>query len=410
MGFEEASSSSHGLTVPAEDAGSVPLLQGHHDGHRHLSSQSKTFANIFIAIVGSGVLGLPYTFKRTGWAAGALMIFVVAGLTYHCMMLLVYTRRKLEKDRGFSKITSFGDLGLVVSGEIGKFAVDVMIVLSQAGFCVSYLIFIANTLAHIINASGDEDSSPSALNLIGSGLLAWRPNLYRAMGVVMVEDVTLFLQQHQALQAFRGLSVVFYGLGVAVFAFEGIGMVLPLESEAADKAKFGKTLGVSLLFISLMYGFFGFSATSPSGRRPGTSSPTTSGGVSSPSCFPLMMNPVHEVMERRFAGKRFCVWLRWVVVLGVTLVALLVPNFADFLSLVGSAVCCTLGFVLPAWFHLKVFKEEMGVLQMARRWHHHHRLDLRHRRHLVLPRRDHHRLEQRAAERVSSQVTRKGQQ
>ncbi|CAA7391231.1 unnamed protein product [Spirodela intermedia] len=410
MGFEEASSSSHGLTVPAEDAGSVPLLQGHHDGHRHLSSQSKTFANIFIAIVGSGVLGLPYTFKRTGWAAGALMIFVVAGLTYHCMMLLVYTRRKLEKDRGFSKITSFGDLGLVVSGEIGKFAVDVMIVLSQAGFCVSYLIFIANTLAHIINASGDEDSSPSALNLIGSGLLSLAPkSLYiwgmfpfqlglnsirtltrlaplsifadvveiGAMGVVMVEDVTLFLQQHQALQAFRGLSVVFYGLGVAVFAFEGIGMVLPLESEAADKAKFGKTLGVSLFFISLMYGFFGVLGyfafgeetrdiiTNNLGRGFLTELVQLGLCINLFFSFPLMMNPVHEVMERRFAGKRFCVWLRWVVVLGVTLVALLVPNFADFLSLVGSAVCCTLGFVLPAWFHLKVFKEEMGVLQMA---------------------------------------------
>ncbi|CDY63486.1 BnaAnng18920D [Brassica napus] len=32
-----------------------------------LSSQFKTFANVFIAVVGAGVLGLPYAFKRTGW-------------------------------------------------------------------------------------------------------------------------------------------------------------------------------------------------------------------------------------------------------------------------------------------------------------------------------------------------------
>ena len=42
--------------------------------------------------------------------------------------------------------------------------------------------------------------------------------------------------------------------------------------------------------------------------------------------FPLMMNPVFEIVERRFAGG----WLRWLLVLAVTLVALFVPNFTDF--------------------------------------------------------------------------------
>ncbi|GAB2224458.1 hypothetical protein Droror1_Dr00005219 [Drosera rotundifolia] len=73
-----------------------------------------------------------------------------------------------------------------------------------------------------------------------------------------------------------------------------------------------------------------------------------------------MMHPVYEVVERWLTEGRYCLWLRWVMVLGVCLVAMLVPNFADFLSLVGSSVCVALGFVLPAFFHLLVFKEEMG--------------------------------------------------
>ena len=36
---------------------------------------------------------------------------VVAALSHHRMMLLVYTRRKLESSIGFSKIKSFGDFG-----------------------------------------------------------------------------------------------------------------------------------------------------------------------------------------------------------------------------------------------------------------------------------------------------------
>ncbi|KAK1303838.1 Lysine histidine transporter-like 3 [Acorus calamus] len=393
MVFErEASSSYHTLSFPNED---TPLLST--PSKTPLSSNPKTVANVFIAIVGAGVLGLPYTFMRTGWLMGSLMIAVVAFLTYHCMMLLVLSRRRLESRIGFSKITSFGDLGFVVSGPLGRLSVDAMIVLSQAGFCVSYLIFIANTFSHVFNQPRSMilgfkpkiwyiwgmfpfqlglNSIRTLTHLAPLSIFADVVDL-GAMGVVMVEDVMIFLKQKPVLEAFGGLSVVFYGLGVAVYAFEGIGMVLPLEAEASDKNKFGKILGVSMGFISVMYGLFGVLGYLAFGDNTKDIITTNFGSglisvlVQMGLCvnlfftFPLMMNPVYEVIERRFCQKRFCLWLRWVVVLGVSLVALLVPNFADFLSLVGSSVCCILGFVLPALFHLKVFKREMGFWAMA---------------------------------------------
>ncbi|KAG9145224.1 hypothetical protein Leryth_008177 [Lithospermum erythrorhizon] len=63
---------------------------------------------------------------------------------------------------------------------------------------------------------------------------------------VMVEDVMIFLQSKPIVQAFGSVSVFFYGLGVSVYAFEGIGMVLPLEAKAKDKQRFGKILGISI--------------------------------------------------------------------------------------------------------------------------------------------------------------------
>ncbi|KAG5529974.1 hypothetical protein RHGRI_030367 [Rhododendron griersonianum] len=393
---KEASTSSHQITVPLE---STPLLP---KSQPPLSSNPKTFANIFIAIVGAGVLGLPYTFKRTGWILGLLTLSAVALLTYHCMMLLVHTRKKLEQFGKFTKISSFGDLGFIVCGPIGRFSVDVMIVLSQAGFCVSYLIFIANTLTYVFNYS-TKFPSGNFLGMSFKTLYIWGcfpfqlglnsiPTLTHlaplsifadvvdlgAMGVVMVEDVMIFLQRERpVLQAFGGFSVFFYGLGVSVYAFEGIGMVLPLESETKDKKAFGKILGLSMGFISLMYGGFGALGYFAFGEETKDIITTNLGQgllsnlVQLGLCvnlfftFPLMMNPVYEVMERRFCESRYCVWMRWVVVLGVSLVALLVPNFADFLSLVGSSVCIVLGFVLPSLFHLMVHKEEMGWSGMA---------------------------------------------
>ncbi|EOX90639.1 Transmembrane amino acid transporter family protein [Theobroma cacao] len=386
---KEASSSSHVLQVPPLPREDSPLL-----GHpRQLSSQSKTFANIFIAIVGTGVLGLPYTFKKTGWLMGSLMLFSVALLTYYCMMLLVFTRRKLESRHGFSKINSFGDLGFEVCGPIGRFAVDVMIVLAQAGFCVSYLIFIANTLAYVCIADNHTKIlglSPKILFLwacfpfqLGLNSIATLTHLaplsifadvvdLGAVGVVMVEDVLFFLKNRPALKAFGGFSVFFYGLGVAVFSFEGVGMILPLELEAKYKEKFGKVLAFCMAFISSLYGAFGILGYLAFGEEtkdiittnlgPGVVSTVVQLGlcINLFFTFPLMMNPVYEVVERRICDSRYCLWLRWVVVLGVSLVALTVPNFADFLSLVGSSVCCALGFVLPASFHLMVFKNELA--------------------------------------------------
>lgn len=391
---DEASSSSYVLNLPGED---TPLLSK----NRHLSSQSKTFANVFIAIVGAGVLGLPYTFKRTGWVTGSLMLFSVAFLTYYCMMLLVKTRRRLESNLKKVKISSFGDLGFSVCGPVGRFAVDSMIMLSQAGFCVSYMIFVSNTLSNLINYS-PTNPNPTILGISPKVVYIWScfpfqlglnsvPTLTHlaplsifadvvdigAMGIVMVEDVLTFLKNRPVLETFGGFNTLFYGLGVAVYAFEGIGMILPIESEMKEKNKFGKILGLSMAFISLMFGAFGVLGYFAYGEN--TKDIITSNlgqGLLSTLVqlglcinlfisLPLMMNPVYEVLERRFCEGRYCLWLRWAMVLVVTLVALLVPNFADFLSLVGSSVCIILGFVLPALFHLLTYKEEIGWYGVA---------------------------------------------
>ncbi|XP_047070056.1 amino acid transporter AVT3B-like [Lolium rigidum] len=388
MGFDdkEGSSSSSRLHT-------TPLLPHHGGAVARLSSQPKTFANVFIAVVGSGVLGLPYTFSRTGWAAGSILLLAVAALTYHCMMLLVASRRRLADEH--PKIASFGDLGAAVYGAAGRHTVDAMLVLSQASFCIGYLLFIANTLAHLYPIGGS--SSASSPLLTAKALFIWAMLPFQlglnsiktltllaplsifadvvdlgAMGVVLGQDTATWLAEKPPVFAFGGPAEVLYGLGVAVYAFEGIGMVLPLEAEAADKRKFGGTLGLSMAFIAIMYGLFGamgylaFGASTrdiiTTNLGAGWLSVTVQLGLCINLFFtmPVMMNPVYEVAERLLHGKRYAWWLRWILVVFVGLMAMLVPNFADFLSLVGSSVCVLLGFVLPAAFHLKVMGADIG--------------------------------------------------
>lgn len=400
MGFDrEAGSSSQALRAPPPPREDTPLIG---DPHKPLSSQAKTFANVFIAIVGAGVLGLPYTFKRTGWLLSLLTIFGVAGMTQFCMMLLVHTRRRLESINGFATISSFGDLGFTVCGSFGRLIVDILIILAQAGFCVGYLIFIGNTMANLFNS---ESAMKMKMTLLSSKILGLNPKSFYiwgcfpfqlglnsiptlthlaplsiladvvdlgAMGVVMLKEVVVVLNNRPVVKAFAGFSEFLYGLGVIVYSFEGIGMCLPLESEMKEKNKYGKVLALTMAFIFLMYGSFGalgyfaFGEETQDMITANLGSGVISILIKLGLCvnlfftLPIMMNPVYEIVERRFWGGRYCLWLRWLSVLVVSLVAILVPNFADFLSLVGSGVCCALGFVLPSLFHFLVFKDEMG--------------------------------------------------
>ncbi|CAN1156566.1 Amino acid transporter AVT3C [Linum perenne] len=400
FGKHSASGSSNAL----EPTEKTPLI-GH--PQTHLSSQSKTVANLFIAIVGAGVLGLPYSFKRTGWIMSLMMLFSVSALSYYCMLLLVATRRKLQSSSpgDFPLINSFGDLGFAVCGSLGRLFVDITIVLSQTGFCVGYLIFICNTMDNLFNSSSSPPSHVSShaalsakfLGISAKSLFVWACFPFQlglnsiatlthlaplsifadvvdlaAMGVVMVKDVMIMANNIPEVKAFGSLSVFFYGMGVAVYAFEGIGMVLPLESEAKNKDKFGRNLAFAMGFITVIYGAFGALGYLAFGNETKDIITANLGAglistlVQLGLCinlfftFPLMMNPVYEIVERRFRKGRYCMWMRWLLVFIVSLVALLIPNFTDFLSLMGSSVCCGLGFVLPAVFHLLVFKEEIG--------------------------------------------------
>jgi proton-coupled amino acid transporter len=281
-----------------------------------------------------------------------------------------------------------------VYGAAGRHTVDAMLVLSQASFCVGYLIFIANTLAHLYPVGDPSASSPLVtakalfiwamlpfqlgLNSIKTLTLLAPLSIFAdvvnlgAMGVVIGQDVSTWLANHPPVVAFGPPAALLYGLGVSVYAFEGVCMVLPLEAEAADKRKFGATLGLSMGFIAAIYGLFGVLGYAAFGDATRDIITTNLGAgwlsaaVQLGLCInlyftmPVMMNPVYEVAERLLRGKCYCWWLRWMLVIAVGHAAMLVPNFTDFLSLVGSSVCVLLGFVLPATFHIKVFGAEMG--------------------------------------------------
>lgn len=57
------------------------------------SSALKAAGNIFIAVVGAGVLGLPYAFAKSGLVLGVSFLTFVASLALYSMLLLAQCKR-----------------------------------------------------------------------------------------------------------------------------------------------------------------------------------------------------------------------------------------------------------------------------------------------------------------------------
>lgn len=379
---------------------STPLLLGH--SRLGKASAKKTFGNIIVSIVGTGVLGLPYTFRVSGWAAGSLAVALSATLTYYCMILLVRCRNKLE-ERGHDGILTYGDLGNHAYGRLGQSLVDLMVLVSQSGCCVAYLIFIGQNLSSIFTGGTDRQALFIAILLPLEIILAWVRSLsglapfsiladvsnVLAMAVVIKEDVGSF-RGFDGTVAFQQWSGLPFAMGIAVYCYEGFGMTLTLEASMKKPHLFPRVLAQAFFPITILYiafgliGYFAFCDDTKDIITLNLPNDWYTMAVKVGLCvallftFPVMMYPVHELAESKLMGcgyfqrklvprPRLCKMVldgvRGVIVLIIAVIAVLVPTFGVFISLVGSTVCAMLAFVFPAFFHLHVYKDCISVWQ-----------------------------------------------
>jgi len=348
-------------------------------GEPGTASKRQVAVNIFISFVGSGMLGMPYAFSKSGWLLGTASLAIISSLNIYAMLLLVKTRRKLES-KGFTGIHGYGDIGRITSGDSGGTFVNICLCISQLGFATAYIIFIAANL----NATFGIDRAYICLGCVPilAGLVQIQ-DMKHLSPFSLIADVAnisgLLAVMFQDFQAYEiavdhtiiqfNFSKVLYVSSVSLYALEGVGMVLPLESSCADRKWFPSLLKNTLFAITALmavFGCCGYLAFGAATEAPITLNleGTSATVVKFALCiglyftFPIMMFPVNEVMEDMFLpldGSRPNTLFRTLVVLFSALTAYVIPNFGLFLGLVGSSICTILGFILPCYFHLKAF-------------------------------------------------------
>ncbi|CAG9466814.1 unnamed protein product [Pedinophyceae sp. YPF-701] len=352
----------------------------------------KTLSNIFISFVGSGILGLPFAFAQSGWLTGVAMMAAVAVVGYHCMMMLVWCKKHANRP----SVQTFAELARFSHGPWAQRLVETLLVMSQAGFCVAYMIFIGQNMGRVLSVS---THLPIALATPFEMALALLRSLTALAPFSIVADVAnasgILTVLSQAwgdvgtgpnIAPVTGLAALPFMFGVAVYCFEGMCMVLPLEASTRDRKNFPKVLGVGMTFVTALYigfalaGYLAFGDATEEIVTLNLKQGLVTESVKVCLCvglfftFPVMMVPVYEIFERNLSASTafrsrldMRYWpmvfrgIRGLTVIGVALVALVIPSFGAFISLVGSLCCCTLALVMPPLIHLRLFGAELSL-------------------------------------------------
>ncbi|KUF87442.1 WRKY transcription factor 19 [Phytophthora nicotianae] len=222
--------------------------------------------------IGPGAMSLPNGFSKTGIYAGPVLFVVMALVSVYNMDLLLRCKQLVSPKAPMS----FGDVGLHILGPKGKLLIDVFLVGTQLGICCVYFTFVATNIHVVLPESLQEAINERQL------IFAIFPILLMLSWVRTLRRITPFsgLANFAVLS---GIAIVFYYsidywehprkpreptvlvdwsqipefYGTAVYSFEGIGLVLPIQNAMAEPERFPRVLAICMLWILVLFLFIG---------------------------------------------------------------------------------------------------------------------------------------------------------
>ncbi|TQS33143.1 hypothetical protein Golomagni_06522, partial [Golovinomyces magnicellulatus] len=231
-------------------------------------SGNNSFGNAVLLLlksfVGTGVLFLPRAYLNGGMLFSNLVLLFVAILSYYCFVLLVTTRLTIEG--------SFGDMGGILYGKWMRTLILTSIVLSQIGFVAAYIVFTSENLQAFIRAVSDCKTTISIPVLILMQMVIFLPfSLLRDIGklgftaliadaFILIGLAYLFYYDIITLAADGLADIVMFNkkdwtlfIGTAIFTFEGIGLIIPIQESMKKPESFPRALLIVMVIITVLF-------------------------------------------------------------------------------------------------------------------------------------------------------------
>ncbi|ODQ64117.1 hypothetical protein NADFUDRAFT_84119 [Nadsonia fulvescens var. elongata DSM 6958] len=350
------------------------------------ASASKAVMLLLKSFVGTGILFLPKAFLNGGLLFSSLVLTLCAALCYWCFLLLVQSRMA-------TGINSFGDIGGALYGPVMRQMIISSIVVSQIGFASAYIVFTSENLRAFVLSIWGKSLNIETLILIQ--LIIFMPlsmvrDIVRLSGTALIADLFIMLgliylyYWSGSLVAHNGISdIVLFNsdnwalfLGTAIFTFEGVGLIIPIQESMKHPHQFtsvlaGVMIGITFLFVSmgaLCYSAFGSQTQTVVILNLPQESKFVNGvqllySAAILLSTPLQLFPAIRIMENGIFTRsgKFNSKVKWQKNIFRTFIVMMTACVAwggaddldKFVALVGSFACIPLVFLYPPLLHLK---------------------------------------------------------
>ncbi|TYZ62105.1 hypothetical protein PybrP1_000917 [[Pythium] brassicae (nom. inval.)] len=231
--------------------------------------------------IGPGAMSLPNGFSQAGIYAAPVLFVVVALVCTYNMDLLLRCKRAV----GPTTPMSFGDVGREILGPKGKLLIDVFLVGMQLGICCVYFTFVATNI-HVVLPERLQSALHERQLILAVFpvllLLSWMRTLKRitpfsglaniavVAGIAIVFYYSFEYYEHPTQPRVESVHFDWRTLasfyGTAVYSFEGIGLILPIQNEMQSPALFPRVLAACMLAILVLFLAIGEAPTIAFGR------------------------------------------------------------------------------------------------------------------------------------------------
>ncbi|PVH95091.1 amino acid transporter-like protein [Periconia macrospinosa] len=359
--------------------------------HQGTASNVQSFFTLLKAFVGTGIMFLPKAFKNGGMLFSTITLVTVACVTMLCFQLLLQCRARYGG--------GYGELGEAIGGRRLRGLILTSIAISQIGFVCAGLIFTADNYSSFLAAVTPKNNIPLSTNaLIGIQIIALVPmsfirhmeklgpaallaDVFILIGLTYIYwyDISSIAEMggfHPTVKAFNPRDFTLT-IGSAIFTFEGIGLILPIQSSMKQPEHFNKLLAIVMLIITIIFTSVGVLSYGTFGERVNVelinNFPQSSKLVNAVQFLyatavmvgePVQLFPALRIIEGKLFGHRSgkqdtqTKWkknaFRMSLVLLTGLIAAVGASDLDkFVALIGSFACVPLVYIYPAFLHYK---------------------------------------------------------
>jgi len=359
---------------------------------------------------------MPDAFASAGLWVGLVAVPALGALCIYCMHLLLRSSHALCERTGAFSLNMEETVEAALAGgpkaaaryaRVAATATRVCLVVTQVGFCCVYFEFIATSARQLLEcgplAPGLSLAAYHAILLPAVLLLSSIKQLKNLSVVSAVSNAMQFgalalilyyccrahgpgqtLGPHEARPVGRPAQLPIF-FGIAMYAFEGIGLVLPLENKMRDPSNFSRPFGVlntAMVCVVALYtavGFFGYlhygdtvegsiTLNLPSSEPLAVTVKalvTAAILLSYPLQLYVAVAVLTEAMRRPGDGRPAVLGKEYAVRYGLVLftfgAALSINNLGLFIALVGSVSSTSLALLVPPLVHLLTFWGERGA-------------------------------------------------